>query len=189
MTAIFLVMIMASCVWLLFKDPSAILSTSLEAINSSFRLALTLAAIYIFWMAIAEIAMRSGLIDKIAHGLKGLIKFLFGKQKDEVNAAIATNIAANLIGASGAATPAAIAAIEKMAEPEQKKASKPMIMLFILAATSLQILPTTIIGIMQANGSVNPARIILPTLIVSFISTVVGVILVKIFNREKRTKQ
>lgn len=188
MTAIFLIMIVASCIWLLFKDPSAILSTSLDAINSSFKLALTLAAIYIFWMAIVEIATRSGLIDKIAKLLKAPIRFLFGKQKEEVNSAIATNIAANLIGASGAATPAAITAIEKMAEPDQKKASKPMIMLFILAATSLQILPTTIIGIMQSNGSVNASSIILPTLIVSFISTAVGVILVKLFNRDKRTK-
>ena len=189
MTAIFLVMVVASCVWLLFQNPDAILSTSLDAINTSFQLALTLAGIYIFWMAIAEIATRSGLVDKIAKMLKKLIHFLFGKQKDEVNSLIATNIAANMIGASGAATPAAIAAIEQMAEPEQTKASTPMIMLFILAATSLQIIPTTIIGIMQANGSENPARIILPTLIVSLISTVVGVILVKLFSHPKRKKE
>lgn len=186
MTAIFLVMLVGSCIWLLFKNPDAILATALDAINSSFHLAVTLAAIYIFWMAIAEIAARSGLIDKIAKMLKKPIHFLFGKQKDEVNSLIATNIAANMIGASGAATPAAISAIEKMAEPEQTKASTPMVMLFILAATSLQLIPTTIIGIMQANGSENTARIILPTLIVSLISTVVGVCLVKLFAREKK---
>ena len=175
----------ASCVWLLFQNPDAILSTALSAVNESLSLAVTLAGIYIFWMAVVEIATRSGLIDKIAKLLKKPIKFLFGEQSEVTNSHIATNIAANLIGASGAATPAAINAIESMAKPEQTKASPPMIMLFILAATSLQIIPTTIIGILQANGSSNPAGIILPTLIVSFASTVIGIILVKIFCRER----
>lgn len=183
MTAIFFLLMIASCIWLLFQNPDAILATALNAVNESLSLAVTLASIYIFWMAVVEIATRAGLIEKIAKLLKKPIKFLFGEQTEEVNAHIATNIAANMIGASGAATPAAINAIEKMAVPEQTKASPPMIMLFILAATSLQLIPTTIIGILQAHNSVDSSRIILPTLIVSFISTVVGVVLVKMFCR------
>ncbi len=186
MTAIFFVMMIASCVWLLFQNPDAILATSLNAVHESLSLAVTLAGIYIFWMAIVEIASRSGLIDKIAKLLKKPIKFLFGEQSEETNSHLATNIAANMIGASGAATPAAINAIASMAKPEQTKASQPMVMLFILAATSLQIIPTTIIGILQANGSANPAAIILPTLIVSLVSTVVGVIMVKLFCRQRK---
>ena len=185
MTAIFFVMMIASCVWLLFQNPDAILATALKAVNESLSLAVTLAGIYIFWMAIVEIATRASLIDKIAKWLKKPIKFLFGEQTEEVNSLLATNIAANLIGASGAATPAAINAIEKMATPQQTKASTPMIMLFVLATTSLQLIPTTIIGILQAAGSENPAAIILPTLIVSFAATAVGVVLVKIFCKKK----
>lgn len=185
MTAIFFVMMIASCVWLLFQNPDAILATALKAVNESLSLAVTLAGIYIFWMAIVEIATRAGLIDKIAKWLKKPIKFLFGEQTEEVNSHLATNIAANLIGASGAATPAAINAIEKMATPQQTKASTPMIMLFILATTSLQLIPTTIIGILQAAGSENPAAIILPTFIVSFAATAIGVVLVKIFCKKK----
>ena len=72
MALIFLVMMIASCVWLLFTKPDAILATSLNAVTESLLLAVTLAGIYIFWMALAEIATRSGLIDKIAkkHNLK-----------------------------------------------------------------------------------------------------------------------
>ncbi len=183
MTAIFFLLMISSCVWLLFQNPDAILATSLKAVNESLSLAVTLASIYIFWMAVVEIATRAGLIEKIAKLLKKPIKFLFGEQTDEVNVYIATNIAANMIGASGAATPAAINAIEKMAKPNQTKASTPMIMLFILAATSLQLIPTTIIGILQSHNSMDASWVILPTLIVSFVSTVVGVVLVKIFCR------
>ena len=182
-------MVIASGVWLLFADPSAILSTSLDAVNGALRLAFTLAAIYIFWMAVVEVAVRSGLIDKIAKRLKPLIKFLFGEQTEEVNALIATNISANLIGAGGAATPAAIGAMEKMAGPEQTKASTPMIMLFILAATSLQVIPTTVIGILKSHGGINPESIIIPTLVVSALATVLGVVLVRLFSRKSKAKR
>ena len=63
-------MMLASCVWLLFQKPDAILATSLNAVTESLLLAVTLAGIYIFWMAVAEIATRSGLIQKIAKFLK-----------------------------------------------------------------------------------------------------------------------
>ena len=160
----------------------------MDAVHGALTLSVTLAAIYIFWMGVVEVATRSGLIDKIAKALKPLLKFLFGEQTDEVNSLIATNISANLIGASGAATPAAIAAMEKMAEPEQKKASMPMIMLFVLAASSLQILPTTIIGMLQAHNGVNPESIILPSFIVSTFSTILAVILVKVFSAKKKKR-
>jgi spore maturation protein A len=136
-------------------------------------------------MALAEVATRSGLVDKIAKKLKPLLKFLFGEQTEKVNQHIATNISANLIGANGAATPAAISAIEKMSTPGQTKASPAMIMLFILAATSLQLLPTTVIGILKEHGAVNPESIILPTLITSGLVTVLGVLLVMLFVRKR----
>jgi spore maturation protein A len=134
-------------------------------------------------MGLAEIAAQSGLIKKIANLLRPIIKFLFGEQTEEVNGLIATNISANMIGAGGAATPAAINAIEKMSKPEQRKASPPMIMLFILAATSLQLLPTTIIGILQKHGATEPQNIILPTFITSLLSTALGICLVRLLCR------
>jgi spore maturation protein A len=183
---VFLFMVVASCVWLLFINPDAVLAVSLDAATSGLQLAFTLAAIYIFWMAVVEIAVQSGLIDKLAKKLRPFIRFLFGEQSEEVNSLIATNISANLIGASGAATPAAISAIEKMSAPEQTKANFPMIMLFILAATSLQVLPTTVIGILKKHGAVSPESIILPTIITSALATILGVVLVRMMVKVKK---
>jgi spore maturation protein A len=177
--SIFFFMVVSSCVWLIFIDPNSIISTALAGADNGLKLAVMLLVIYIFWMGLAEIAAQSGLIKKMADLLKPIIKFLFGEQTDEVNNLIATNISANMIGAGGAATPAAINAIEKMSKPNQAKATQPMIMLFILAATSLQLLPTTIIGILQKHGATSPQNIILPTFITSLMSTVLGVFLVR----------
>lgn len=178
-------MVISSCIWLIFSNPDGVLSVSLSAVENGLTMSFTLAVIYIFWSAVVEVAVSSGLIDKIAKKLKPLIKFLFGTQTDAVNSYIAANISANLIGASGAATPAGIAAMEKMAASGQIKASYPMIMLFILAATSLQVLPTTIIGILKKHGAAAPENIILPTIITSFFATVLGVVLVRLFAERK----
>jgi spore maturation protein A len=174
--------------WMLFLNPAGVLPAMLNASASGIQLGITLAGIYIVWMGIVQIATDSGLIEKMSKLMSPIIRFLFGKQSKEVNELIATNISANMIGAGAAATPAAISAIEKMEQEQKTPDGKPttaMIMLFILSATSMQILPTTVIGILQMHGAVNAGGIILPTLIVSTLSTLVGVILVKIFGTKR----
>lgn len=178
-------MIVASLFWMLFTDPGGVLSIMLSASGGGIQLAITLCGIYIVWMGIVQVAVDAGIIDKLAKLMAPIIKFLFGKQSPEVNALLATNISANMIGAGTAATPAAISAIEKMSTPQMTRASTSMVMLFILSATSLQILPTTVIGILESNGAKSASSIILPTLLVSTLSTVVGVIIVKLFGARK----
>ena len=187
MAALFFVMIVASIVRMLFTDPNSVLRAALDASASGITLALTLAGIYIVWMGIVQIAIDAGLVDALAKFMAPVIRWLFGKQSKEVNNLLATNISANMIGAGAAATPAAITAIEKMSTPDMTRASTPMIMLFVLSATSMQILPTTVIGILESHGAVNAYSIILPTFIVSTGTTLLGVILVKIFGATKKT--
>ena len=190
MAILFFIMVMSSLLWLTVTAPGSILSTMLAAGASGVQLAITLAAIYIVWMGVIQVAVDAGLIDALAKACRPLIKFLFGEQSDEVNALLATNISANMIGAGNAATPAAIEAIEKMATPDMTKATMPMIMLFVLSATSMQILPTTVIGILEEAGAANAAGIILPTFITSTLTTLMGVILVKVLGATtKRTER
>jgi len=75
-----------------------------------------------------------------------------------------------------------------MSTPDMTRATTPMIMLFILSATSMQILPTTVLGILEEAGAVNAAGIILPTFITSTLITVMGVILVKVFGSRYASK-
>ena len=175
----FAVMIVSSLVMLIINNPNAVLSTALSASGSGVQLAITLMAIYIFWMGLVQVAIDSGLVARLAKLMRPINRWLFGKQTDEVDELLATNISANMIGAGGAATPAAIDAIEKMAEPEQKKASIPMIMLFVVSATSMQLIPTTIVGILQRHGAENASFVILPTFIVSTVTTLIGVLIIK----------
>jgi spore maturation protein A len=186
MAFLFFLMVSASVAYMFFANPSGVLTAALGASANGVQLAITLCGIYIVWQGIVQIAVDAGLVAKLARLLAPAIRFLFGKQTPEVNNLIATNISANMIGAGGAATPAGISAIEKMNTRDHKSATTPMIMLFVLSATSLQIIPTTVIGILEKYGATNAAGIILPTILVSVTSTVVGVVLVKVFSRFKK---
>ena len=59
-------------------------------------------------------------------------------------------------------------------------------MLFVLNATSLQLLPTTVIALRLAAGSSAPADIFLPTLLATLCSTVVGALLVALTRKRRR---
>ena len=58
-------------------------------------------------------------------------------------------------------------------------ATKNMIMLVVVNATSIQLIPATVMSLLASNGATNPSSIILPTLISTAVSTVTGIILVK----------
>ena len=48
-------------------------------------------------------------------------------------------------------------------------------MLLIINATSIQLLPTTVVALRAAAGSADPGAIVLPTLLCTAVSTVTGV--------------
>ncbi|MEG2158427.1 MAG: hypothetical protein RRY18_00960, partial [Clostridia bacterium] len=65
----------------------------------------------------------------------------------------------------------------------EEKASHAMVMLFVINATGLQLLPTTVMGMRASLGSFNPADTILPTLICTLASTLLGIALVTLFYK------
>ena len=61
-----------------------------------------------------------------------------------------------------------------------------MIMLLVLNATGMQLIPTTIISLRQTFGSAAPSDILLPTIIATFASTILAVIIVKLLQKVKK---
>ena len=196
MAVLFFFMVTASLIWLTMMAPGSILSIMLQASAGGVELALMLAGIYIVWMGIVQVAIDSGVIDALGRLMSPIIRLLFGRQSKEVSSLLATNISANMIGAGAAATPAAIEAISKMAKEEEERTGKapinatmPMIMLFVISATSMQIIPTTVIGILESHGAQNTSSIILPTFIVSTVTTIMGILLVWILCKRSSKKE
>ncbi len=176
---------------LLIANPSATFSSMLDASASAVELCISLCAIYAVWLGLLEILDQSGLSDKLAKVLRPIIKKLFKDSNEKTQKDIAINISANMLGLGNAATPYGIKAMKGL-DDGSGIANQSMIMLMVLNATSIQLIPSTTIGLRAAAGSANAGDIILPTLIATLISCFTGIFLVficgKIFKKNKIKK-
>jgi spore maturation protein A len=156
-------------------------------------LLITLMGTYTLWLGVLNIAKKSGLIEQIAKKAEPIIAFLFKDipKQSKANGLITMNIIANMLGMGNAATPFGLMAMKELQKynPNKEKATDAMCMLLIINATSVQLLPLTVISLRVAAGSISPTDIILTSLITTFVTTLTGIILGKIFAKTKRLKQ
>ena len=179
-------MFVVSIISLCFNGPTKVLSSLIIASNNAVKLSFELLAIYAIWLGLFSILEKSGLAEKLSKFLSPIINKIFGKSNlsAESKRYVSMNISANLLGMGGAATPLGIKAIESMQKdnPNKNIVSFPMIMLIAISCSSIQLLPTSIIGMLESAGSKNSSGIILPSIICSIISTVIAILLVYLFH-------
>lgn len=186
MNKIWIILFVSSIVAICLFDPSEVLSGLLTASNSAVKLSFELCAIYAIWIGLFSILEQSGLSKKLSKLLSPIINKIFGKNNlsEESRKYVSMNISANLLGMGGAATPLGIKAIESMQKDNKDKSTItfPMIMLIAISCSSIQLLPTSIIGMLANAGSKNPSSIILPSIVCSIISTTIAILLVYLFH-------
>ncbi len=181
-------MLSASLGLMIFTDPASAVNAMINGAHGAVELSLNLLALYAFWLGFFSLIERLGMSRGLERLLRPVIKRLFPNSDYETRKYISMNVSANLLGLGNAATPMAIEAIKRM-DTGDKKASTDMIMLTVISATSLQLLPTTVIGMRATAGSANPTDFLFPSLIATVLSTLIGIVLVKlcskIFDRKK----
>lgn len=189
MNRIWFIMIVGSLCFLIWTDPAIVLNSMVDAAGEAFTLSLELCAVYAVWLGILEIVDASGLSDKLAKLLRPIIKKLFKIDDKEAEKMIALNMSANMLGLGNAATPMGIKAMKRL-DDGSGVATPAMIMLIVINSTSIQLLPTTVIGLRASAGSLTPSDIILPTLLATICTFTLGICLVKlchkIFRRKKK---
>ena len=168
---------------LLLNNVEATMDALFAGGNKAIALSLKLWGIYTLWLGILKIVEDTGLDKKLSKLLRPIIRLLFGKTDEYTENQIAINITSNLFGMGNASTPSGMNAIKGLDKGLGKYATSAMIMIIILNSTSLQVIPTTVIGLRITAGSVSPSDIILPTLIASIVSTLSGILLVKLFSK------
>ncbi len=187
MDKIWICIMLLSLIFLLFNSPETALTSMITASGSAVNLAVKLIAVYAVWLGLIEIVKATQLSRKLSALLSPLIDLLFGKVENKAKDYIAMNMSFNMLGVGNAATPTGIKAFNAL-EDGSDKATASMVMLLVINATSIQLLPTTIIGMRVTAGSLNATDIIIPSLIATVVSTVVGVLLVKLVYRKKKNK-
>ena len=171
MNLIFAAIFGLSLVTITIISPSELLPALLGGAERSLTTAVTLFCIYAVWMGLSRLAEKSGLSSYAARGLKPLSKRLFRTKNEAALEGIAMNLSCNLLGIGGAATPYAVKAIGELEKEKNTFAQK---LLFIVNATSVQIVPTTVIALRAAAGSQIAADIFLPSLICTTLSTLIA---------------
>ncbi len=182
MNRIWFLMVIGSIACLIWTDPANVLNSMINASTEALTLSIELCAVYAVWLGILELVDESGLGNKLAKLLHPLIKKLFKINDIETEKLIALNMSANMLGLGNASTPMGIAAMKRL-DDGSGIATPAIIMLIVINSTSIQLLPSTIIGLRASAGSMTPSDIILPTIISTVCTFVLGVFLVKLFEK------
>lgn len=155
------------------------------------------------WNGMMEIAVKSGLMEKIALVMYPFIHWLFPDipRGHRANEYIAANMAANILGLGWAATPAGLKAMRELKTLEEERrgeraeegrASDMMCAFLVLNISSLQLIPINMIAYRSQYGSVEPAVIVLPSICATAISTLAGILFIKgmeIMRKRRRSRR
>lgn len=157
----------------LFTGNTAALGNAiLDGASDAITLTLSLAGMMCLWCGIMEVLRDVGAIGFLARVMRPFLRFFFPSSFESGNGAeeIAANISANLLGIGNAATPFALAALQKMksSDPLSPLPTNDMITLAVMNTASLNLLPTTILALRRAAGSSHPFSVVLPIWITSF---------------------
>ncbi len=184
-----------------------ITEAALQSAGEAVSLCISMAGIMAFWVGLMEIAENSGLIRRLTAFLSPFISFMFPgiPRGHKARDYISTNIIANILGLGWACTPAGLKAMEELAKLEAERgtpaylddgkgivgkreriASNEMCTFLILNISSLQLIPVNMIAYRSQYGSVNPAGIIAPAIVATFVSTLTAVVYCKGKGRKRR---
>ncbi len=179
MNIIFGLVVVISTTLLIFINPDSVLSSFLSGGEKALSLTMKMVVIYAVWLGVFELLERTRLSNKFAKLLKPVNRLLFGKLPEKANDFMSLNISANILGMSGATTPMGIKSIQEL--EKHKNTEYQITMFFVINATSIQLIPSSVMALRTSMGSASPSDIILPTILATLVSTIIGILLVKIF--------
>ncbi len=175
---------------LIFATSNGVLSETvnagIEGAASSITVLLSFAGIMCFWSGILKVAQKGGSAEIFEKLLSPVIRRLFPGTRDRKS--ITMNVTANLLGMGNAATPAGISAMRSLDEENNKSPypSRAMSRFAVMNTASIQLFPTTVLGILTAAGAESPYSVIPLIWICSFISLFTALSAEAFFCREEK---
>lgn len=183
-----------------------IINSTFDNSKTAFEISLGLTGVLSLWMGVMKIGEKGGMVNLLSKVLSPVFTRLFpGIPKGHpATGHIFMNLAANMLGLDNAATPLGLKAMESMqelnkernaeavrqgtitvhqAEEKNTTATNPMIMFLVLNTSGLTIIPVSIMVYRAQLGAAQPTDVFVPILLATFVSTLVGVIIVSLFQR------
>jgi spore maturation protein SpmA len=191
-TGFFLVGFLAALVqWLFLGDVDVfkriIDGTFTAAKAGVMDIALPLAGIMTLWLGILNIGEKAGAINLLAKIIAPFFSRIFPEVPKDHPATghMVMNFSANFLGLDNAATPFGLKAMESLQSLNRSKdeASNAQIMFLVLHTSGLTLIPLSIMAQRAILGAKDASDIFIPTLIATYVATVVAMVSVAIKQR------
>lgn len=164
-----------------------IVTSLFDGATNAATISLGLIGMMAFALGIMKIGEKGGMITIFARAVGPFFHKLFPEvpKNHPALGSVLMNFSANALGLDNAATPLGLKAMKELQElnPQKDTASNAQIMFIVLNASSLTLLPITIMAYRQEAGAVDPSDIFLPILLATFFSSLTALMLVSIYQR------
>ena len=165
---------------------SAMAAELMSAGEEALKLTMILVSSMTVWSGMLEILGSAGDLKRLGRMMRSVTSPLFGGVKDaECWEAIGMNLAANVLGMGNAATPAGIHAAKLLAS-RGEVGMRALAALLVVNNAGLQLMPTTVIAMRQAAGSVDAGCVWLPSLAASAASLAAGLAALRMSGRARK---
>lgn len=164
-----------------------IVNGTFDTAKTGAEISLGLIGLMSFWLGIMKIGEKGGMINVFARLVGPFFNKLFPEipRNHPALGSVLMNFSANMLGLDNAATPVGLKAMKELQDlnPNKDTASNAQIMFLVLNASSLTLLPISIMAYRKEAGAVDPSDIFIPILLATFFSTLVGLIITAIYQR------
>ena len=169
-----------------------VLQNIFDFAQTGVDIALGLIGTMAFFCGLMKVMEDSGMSEALGKAIAPLMRKLFPEVPADhpANSAMALYFAANILGIGDAATPFGLKAMQELQtlNPTKGIATNAQCMLMAISTTSITVLPVTVISILASIQAAGAAEIIVPTIIATTISTIVGITMSLILQRTKGWK-
>ena len=186
----FLMMFTGLMVAALTGRVEAVTSAVFSSAEQAVAIVLSLISVMTLWLGMMKLIEKSGLINWFVTVLRPLATLLFPRLPKNHPAmhAILMNMSANMLGMGNAATPFGLKAMTELQKlnNEPTVASDEMCTFLAVNTSSLTLVPTTVIALRAATGSLNPTEIVGTTIVATLCATTIAIIVDRILRRFSR---
>ena len=168
--------------------PMEILSKAMiDSAGAAVELAIGLVGVMALFLGLMKVAEAGGMLTILAKLIRPLMVRLFPDVPADHPAmgAMILNLSANALGLGNAATPFGIRAMQELdrLNPVKGEATNAMALFMAINTSSVTLLPTGVIALRAAAGSIDPAAILPTTLFATIGSTSIAIIAAKFYQR------
>lgn len=154
-----------------------VFSALMEGAKDGIGLVMEMMGVMAIFCGLMKLLSLSGVTEKLNRIMRKPLRFLMGKVPEEALSYVTMNLSANMLGLGNAATPMGIEAARRLADGD--RASNALCMFLVINASSVQLMPSTVVALRMAHGAANPEAVIWPGMIATGISTLFGILCCK----------